>query len=73
MKQDLLEILFDIFKSSGYNVTISRECDILVEKNGHQAYVRCALKPDCEEIKAYSEKIGDCTGIYVITRKGSES
>jgi len=72
MKQDLLEILFDIFKSSGYNVTISRECDILVEKNGHQAYVRCALKPDCEEIKAYSEKIGDCTGIYVITRKGSE-
>lgn len=72
MKQDLLEILVDIFKSSGYNVTISSQCDILVEKNGHQAYIRCALQPDYEEIKAFSEKIGDCTGIYVMTRKGSE-
>jgi hypothetical protein len=72
MKQDLLEILVDIFKSSGYNVTISSQCDILVEKNGHQAYVRCALQPDCEEIKAFSEKRGDCTGVYVMTQKGSE-
>ncbi len=72
MKQDLLEILVDIFKSSGYNVTICSQCDILVEKNGHQAYIRCALQPDCEEIKSFSEKIGDCTGIYVMTGKGSE-
>ncbi|HET8689660.1 MAG TPA: hypothetical protein VFM18_23890, partial [Methanosarcina sp.] len=72
MKQDLLEILVDIFKSSAYNVTISSQRDILVEKNGHQAYVRCALQPDCEEIKAFSEKIGDCTGVYVMTQKGSE-
>jgi len=72
MKQDLLEILIDIFKSSGYNVTISSQCDILVEKNGHRAYVRYALQPDCEEIKAFSKKIGDCTGIYVMTQKGSE-
>ena len=57
MKQDLLEILVDIFKSSGYNVIISSQCDILVEKNGHQAYVRCALQPDYEEIKVFSEKI----------------
>ncbi len=71
MKQDLLEILVDIFKSSGYNVTISSQCDILVEKNGHQAYVRCALQPDYEEIKAFSEKIEDCTGIYVMTQKTS--
>lgn len=72
MMQDLLEILVDIFKSSGYNVTISSQCDILAEKNGHQAYVRCALQPDYEEIKAFSEKTDDCTGIYVTTRKGSE-
>ncbi|WP_292387574.1 hypothetical protein [Methanosarcina sp. UBA5] len=72
MKQDLLEILVDIFKSSGYNVIISSQCDILVEKNGHKAYVICALQPDFEEIKAFSEKIGDCTGIYVMTQKGPE-
>lgn len=71
MKQDLLEILVDIFKSSGYNVIISSQCDILVEKNGHQAYVRCALQPDYEEITAFSEKIGNCTGIYVMTQKMS--
>lgn len=72
MKQDLLEILGDIFKSSGYNVTICSQSDILVEKNGHQAYIRCTLQPDRKEIKAFSEKIGDCTGIYVMTEKGSE-
>lgn len=71
MKQDLLEILVDIFKSSGYNVIISSQFDILVEKNGHQAYVRCALQPDYEEIKAFSEKIEECTGIYVVTQKTS--
>lgn len=69
MKQDLLEILVDIFKSSGYNVIISSQCDILVEKNGHKAYVRCSLLPDCEEIKSFSEDKGDCTGIYVVTQK----
>ncbi len=70
MKQDLLEILVDIFKSSGYNATISSQSDIFVEKSRHKAYVRCALQPGREEIKAFSEKIGDCTGIYVMTQKG---
>lgn len=72
MKQDLLEILVDIFKSSGYNATISSQYDIFVEKNRHKAYVKCALQPGREEIKAFSEKIGDCTGIYVMTQKGPE-
>jgi hypothetical protein len=71
MKQDLLEILVDIFKSCGYNVTKSSQCDILVEKNGHQAYVRCALRPDYDEIKVFSEMIEGYTGIYVITQKTS--
>jgi hypothetical protein len=71
MKQDLLEILVDIFKSSGYNVTISSQCDIIVEKNRHQAYVRCALQPDYEEMKAFSEKMEGCKGIYVMTQKTS--
>jgi len=72
MKQDLLEILVDIFKSSGYNATISSQYDIFVEKNRHKAYVRYALQPGREEIKSFSEKIGDCTGIYVMTQKGPE-
>jgi hypothetical protein len=71
MKQDLLEILVDIFKSCGYNVTKSSQCDILVEKNGHQAYVRCALRPDYDEIKVFSEMIEGGTGIYVMTQKTS--
>lgn len=69
MKQDLLELLVDIFKSSGYNVIISSQCDIVVEKNGHQAYVMCALEPDYVEIKSFSEKVEGCTGIYVMTQK----
>lgn len=69
MQQDLLEILVDIFKSSGYNVIISSHSDILVEKNGHQAYVKCAFQPDYEEIKNFSQKIGGCTGIYVMPHK----
>lgn len=72
MKQDLLEILVDVFKSSGYNTTISSQFDIFVEKNRHNAYVRYALQPDREDIKAFSEKIGDCTGIYVMTQKGPD-
>ncbi|WP_440948879.1 hypothetical protein ACSAZL_16255 [Methanosarcina sp. T3] len=72
MNQDLLEILADIFKSSGYNVIISSQYEILVEKNGHQAYVMCALKPDYEEIKSFSEKVEACTGIYVVTQKISK-
>ena len=31
----------------------------------------CALSPDYEEIKSFSEKIKGCTGIYVITQKTS--
>jgi len=72
MNQDLLEILVDIFKSSGYNVIISSQSEILVEKNGHQAYVMCALKPDYEEMKSFSEKVEACTGIYVMTQKISK-
>lgn len=72
MNQDLLEILADIFKSSGYNVIISSQSEILVEKNRHQAYVMCAQKPDYEEIKSFSEKVEACTGIYVVTQKISK-
>ena len=71
MEQDLLKILVDIFKSSGYNVTISSQCDIIVEKNRHHAYVRYASRPDYEEIKAFYEKLRGCKGIYVMTQKTS--
>lgn len=71
MDQDLLEILEEIFKSSGYNVTISSSCEILVEKNGHQAYVRYTMQPEYEDLKAFSEKVNDITGIYVMTRKNT--
>ncbi len=71
MEQDLLKILVDIFKSSGYNVTISSQCDIIVEKNRHQAYVRFASRPGYEEIKAFYEKLEGRKGIYVMTQKTS--
>ena len=72
MEQALLKIIVDIFKSSGYKVTISSLCDIIVEKNQHQAYVKCASRPDYEEIKAFYEKLGGCKGIYVVAQKTSE-
>ncbi len=71
MEQELLKILVDIFKSSGYSVTISGRCDIIVEKNRHQAHVRCTSRPDHEEVKAFYEKLEGCKGIYVMTQKTS--
>jgi len=71
MEQDLLKILVDIFKSSGYDVTISSRCDISVEKKRYHVHVRCALRPGYEEIKAFYEKLEGCTGIYVMTQKTS--
>jgi hypothetical protein len=71
MEQDLLKILVDIFKSSGYNVTIFSQCDLIVENYRHHAYVRCASRSDYEEIRAFYEKLRGCKGIYVMTQKAS--
>ncbi|MDD3041685.1 MAG: hypothetical protein PHW56_01860 [Methanosarcinaceae archaeon] len=69
MKEDLLKLLEYIFKSSDFSVTKSGPYDIIVEKNGYQSFVMCSLQPDYEEIKTFSRKIDENTGIYVITRK----
>ena len=71
MDQDLLEILEEIFKSSGYNVTISDSREILVENNGHRAYIRYTIQPDYDDLKAFSAKVSGITGIYVMTRKST--
>ncbi|MDD4750063.1 MAG: hypothetical protein PHD26_09150, partial [Methanosarcinaceae archaeon] len=72
MKADLLKLLEYIFKSSEFNVRKSGPNGILIEQNGYKAFVMCSLQGDYEEIKNFSKKTDENTGIYVISQKATQ-
>lgn len=69
MKQGLLQILRDIFSSSGYNVTESYRYDMVAEKNGYKTLIKLGAYPDSADIKNFAEHATDGMGLYVATYK----
>ena len=67
MKQGLLQILRDIFSSSGYNVTESYRYDMVAEKNGYKTLIKLGAYPDHTDIKNFADQVNDGTGLYVAT------
>ena len=67
MKQGLLQILRDIFSSSGYNVTESYRYDMVAEKNGYKTLIKLSAHPDYTDIKNFADQVNDGTGLYVAT------
>ena len=67
MKQGLLQILKDIFSSSGYNVTESYRYDMVAEKNGYKTLIKLSAHPDYTDIKNFADQVNDGTGLYVAT------
>ena len=67
MKQGLLNILRDIFSSSGYNVTESYRYDMVAEKNGYKTLIKFGTYPDYSDIKNFADQVTDGTGLYVVT------
>lgn len=67
MKQGLLQILKDIFSSSGYNVTESYRYDMVAEKNGYKTLIKLSAYPDYTDIKNFADQVNDGTGLYVAT------
>jgi hypothetical protein len=67
MKQGLLQILRDIFSSSGYNVTESYRYDMVAEKNGYKTLIKFGAYPDYADIKNFTDQVTDGKGLYVTT------
>ncbi len=67
MKQGLLQILRDIFSSSGYNVTESYRYDMVAEKNGYKTLIKFGAYPDYADIKNFADQVTDGKGLYVTT------
>ena len=72
MKQGLLNILRDIFSSSGYNVTESYRYDMVAEKNGYKTLIKFGTYPDYSDIKHFADQVTDGTGLYVATHEISD-
>lgn len=67
MKNNLSQILKDIFTSSGYNVMDSSTADLIAEKNGDKMYIKFESRLDRSSIDDFSRNIPDGVGLFVIT------
>lgn len=66
MKQDLVQILRDIFTSSGYEVADSFRHDLVAEKNGMKTIIKLSYTPDTGEINDFASQLTEGQGLYVI-------
>lgn len=72
MKQGLLQILRDIFSSSGYNVIESYQYDMVAEKNGDKTLIKFSAYPDYGDIKKFADQVTDGKGLYIATHTMSD-
>lgn len=67
MKQELLHILRDVFKSAGYSVNESSRCDLIAEKDGYSTIIKFGSDPDMSDLRLFADQVLEGIGLYVST------
>jgi hypothetical protein len=67
MKNNLSQILKDIFTSAGYTVMDSSTADLIAEKNGDKMYIKFGTGLNRVSIEDFSRHIPDGMGLLVLT------
>jgi hypothetical protein len=67
MKQELLRILRDVFRSSGYSVNESSRYDLIAEKDGYNTIIKFGSDPDMSDLKFFADQVLEGVGLYVST------
>jgi len=67
MKQELLRILRDVFRSAGYSVNESSRYDLIAEKDGYKTMIKFGSEPDMSDVKFFADQVLEGTGLYVST------
>ncbi|MCM1987717.1 MULTISPECIES: hypothetical protein [Methanococcoides] len=71
MKDNLAELLTNIFATSGHSVSESDTVDLIIEKNGTKTYIKLTTQPDISEINSFAAVVEDNIGLYVTLEKMS--
>ncbi|NPE30616.1 hypothetical protein HNV12_22205 [Methanococcoides sp. SA1] len=71
MKDNLAELLTNIFATSGHSVSESDTVDLIIEKNGTKTYIKLTAQPDTSEIDSFAAVVEDNIGLYVTLEKMS--
>lgn len=71
MKDNLAELLTNIFATSGHSVSESDTVDLIIEKNGTKTYIKLTTQPDISEINNFAAVVEDNIGLYVTLEKMS--
>ncbi|MGB3908321.1 MAG: hypothetical protein WBL02_07810 [Methanomethylovorans sp.] len=67
MKQELLRILRDVFRSAGYSVNGSSRYDLVAEKGGYRTIIKLGADPDMSDLKFFADMVLEGIGLYVST------
>lgn len=67
MKQELLRILRDVFRSAGYSVNESSRYDLVAEKDGYKTVIKFGSDPDMSDLKFFADQVLEGIGLYVST------
>lgn len=67
MKQELLRILRDVFRSAGYNVNESSRHGLIAEKEGYKTIIKFGSDPDMSDLKFFADQVLEGIGLYVST------
>lgn len=73
MKEDLKQILSDIFTSSQYSIIESNNYDLIASKNSYNIYIKIGTQAEYQKIRCFSNEINEnnqnekSIGVYVVT------
>ncbi|WP_410807707.1 hypothetical protein [Methanohalobium sp.] len=73
MKEDLKQILSDIFTSSQYSIIESNNYDLIASKNSYTIYIKIGTQAEYQKIRYFSNDLNEnnqnekSIGVYVVT------
>ncbi|WNY25986.1 hypothetical protein [Methanolapillus millepedarum] len=69
MKQELVQLLSEMFKSYGYKTEESAFCDIIGKRQDYEIWVKCDLDGNLDTLERFTQQSNGKNSLYITTKR----
>ncbi|MDL2261624.1 hypothetical protein LJC08_05285 [Methanimicrococcus sp. OttesenSCG-928-J09] len=69
MKQELLRLLLEMFKSYGYETSEGTFCDIVGKRQDYEIWVKCDIEGNINTLERFTQQANGKNSLYITTKK----
>lgn len=69
MKQELMRLLLEMFKSYGYETSEGTFCDIVGKRQDYEIWVKCDIEGNLNTLERFTQQANGKNSLYITTKK----